>query len=283
MYCGSQTLVKTEPDHRVVTPLRCKRWSCETCAPLRQRELKRLARAGAPNIFITLGVNPAIGESPTDRANRLRDAWQVVVRRAKAEAKRDPKKRPSKAQLARHWNDGRKNRTEWPRQVTLEDGKLPFLIVFELTKKGEPHVHIAARAKWVGQAWLAREMGELIGAPVVDVRRVRDQGRVAYYVAKYMGKAPQRFEGCKRYWRSLDFVQAAEDGEPIYRDPSTSWSIRQRTFDQLLAEARRHHWHVIQHPYSAELWPPSGDPNDYRPDHEPQPPPGRRRRQRARQ
>lgn len=45
-------------------------------------------------------------------------------------------------------------------------------------------------------------MAEYIGAPIVDVQTVHDAAGAAAYVAKYISKAPVRYDGCKRYWRS---------------------------------------------------------------------------------
>lgn len=140
--------------------------------------------------------------------------------------------------------------------VRLYDGRLPFLIVFELTKKGEPHVHIALRAKWIDMFWLSREMEALTGAPIVDVDRINDLGRVAYYVSKYMSKAPERFEGCKRYWRSLDWLDCAEPDDDARAAEGDGWRIIWKPFDQIIQSMTARGWKVIHHRYSAELWPP---------------------------
>lgn len=123
--------------------------------------------------------------------------------------------------------------TAW-RRVRLEyikrhgKGSLPFLAVFEATKRGWPHLHIVARCKWVDQRWLSARMASLIGAPIVDVRRVKGARKIAAYVSKYIGKNPHRFAGVKRYWRSLDYLNPVKEEEPEWPDEPFIWEVVQR-------------------------------------------------------
>jgi hypothetical protein len=58
-------------------------------------------------------------------------------------------------------------------------------------------------------------MAELIGAPIVDIRRVKSTDAAANYVAKYVGKQPHHFATCKRYWSTRDFcLHPKVDDEP---------------------------------------------------------------------
>jgi hypothetical protein len=43
-------------------------------------------------------------------------------------------------------------------------------------------------------------------APIVHIRRIHNATHAAIYVAKYIAKAPERFEGCKRYWASHHYA-----------------------------------------------------------------------------
>lgn len=183
MFCSDSVILsKYEPGIKV-DPLPCNRWSCQECYPKRKARLRSEACRGRPNAFITLTVNPQTGTSPDDRARSLVDAWRKVRRKAK-----------------KKWGNVR----------------IPFLSVFEETKKDEPHLHILCRLKWIPQQWLSDEMRAEIGAPIVDIRRVNSRKKAAAYVTKYIGKSPTRFEGCKRYWRSLDwFVEPRKE----YQDP----------------------------------------------------------------
>lgn len=135
-----------------------------------------VARSGSPNRFITLTVNPNWFNSPADRAARLSKAWRLTVA------------------AFRH---------RWP-AVESE-----YLAVFEATALGEPHLHIVWRGGYIPQAWLAGQLRKRMGAPIVDVRRVRGRDQVSRYVAKYISKRSIKFGSCKRYWMSAKYVAAS--------------------------------------------------------------------------
>lgn len=180
MFCSEWALVKVQNQICTVTPLYCNAWSCDVCHPRRRARLIREAKSGEPDTFITLTSNPAFYDSPEARARALARAWVIIVRRAK--------KRYGYA-------------------------KIPYMCVFEATKKGEPHLHILARCKWLDVYWLSAQMEALTGAPIVDVRRIEHVSRAAVYVAKYVGKEPHQFVGSKRYWRTLDYLVPEPDEE----------------------------------------------------------------------
>jgi len=182
-YCESNTILSEYPPGIKLNPLRCNRWTCLECCPKRKSRLKGEAYRGRPNTFITLTVNPEIGTSKDCRARSLVDAWRKVRRRAK-----------------KGWGNA----------------TVPFIAVFEETKAGEPHLHILCRTKWIPQDWLSDEMKREIGAPIVDIRRIKGRKQVASYVTKYVGKNPEKFPGCKRYWRSQDYIL---EKKPAYEDP----------------------------------------------------------------
>jgi hypothetical protein len=87
------------------------------------------------------------------------------------------------------------------------------MAVFEETKKGEPHLHILARAPFIPQRWLSDQMSELMKAPIVDIRRVKAAAEAARYVAKYVGKGPKPFAKLKRYWSSPGY-DLQKDAKP---------------------------------------------------------------------
>lgn len=182
--------------------MRCRSWGCDICQPHRQRELIDLAQSGKPTTFITLTSNPATGFSPASRARALVDAWRQVVKRA-----------------CRKYG--------YP--------AIPYLCVFEATKRGEPHLHILCRVKWIDQRWLSNQMKALTGAPIVDIRQVKSQKQVALYISKYIGKEPHRFATCKRYWRTQSWRIATEPKEEL----DTIWTERWYTINRSLKELAR--------------------------------------------
>lgn len=192
MLCAEWCLIKRTQPGLTIIPLRCRCWSCEFCAPVRKARLVHEAQAGKPDLFVTLTSVYKPGRCPHMAARALARAWRVVRR-----------------------------------EYLAEHGKhsLPFLCVFEATKNGWPHIHIVARCKWLDQAWLSKRMEELIGAPIVDVRRVKRSHGVAKYIAKYISKETARFEGVKRYWRSLDYLLPTEDTDETPGLVITDWTI----------------------------------------------------------
>lgn len=176
-YCGSQTIAIASEGKARAFPLRCRSWGCPNCAPMRRRKLIADGIAGKPNRFITLTVNPNWYDSPAERGLALSRAWRDYVREF---------------------------RRLHPRR------ELQYLAVLELTKRGEPHLHIVTRSGWIGQRELSAHMLKTMGAPIVDIRQVRGHQAVAQYVSKYISKRNIKLGTLKRYWSSQNYVLAAE-------------------------------------------------------------------------
>lgn len=197
MYCGSTTLVKRELTRTAIQPLRCRSWRCPDCAPARKEALVQKCLNGQPTTFLTLTVNPKHGAGPMDRARQLKWAFTNLRRRIEA---------------------------------TYGHKKLPFIAVFEKTDAGEPHLHIMCRWPFISQWWISKQMKGMIDAPIVDIRLIRDPGRVAAYVSKYVAKDPEKFVGCKRYWCSQDFDLPTMKYEQCVFDRAQPAEVDQRPF-----------------------------------------------------
>lgn len=167
---------------------------------------------GQPTTFITLTVNPATNETKDARAQALSNAWKIVVKRAR-----------------RKW-------TKAP---------IEYLAVFEETKKGEPHLHILARAPFIPQQWLSEQMRELISAPIVDIRRVKKTQEAARYVAKYVGKGPKPFASLKRYWSSKGFDLQREAKLALKACADHGWRIIREPL-VVVADIWRSHWRPVE-------------------------------------
>jgi len=207
MICSEWCLVKRESAGLKVVPLRCHCWHCDECRPGRTARLVFEAKAGQPTIFITLTSRTRPDQTAGEAARALAHAWRKV-----------------RAEYLRH--HGKRS--------------LDFLAVFEATKRGWPHLHIVARCKWIDQAWLSARMDWLIGSPIVDVRKIKNATTLAHYVSKYIGKNPHRFEGVKRYWRSLKFLAPAplEDTPVIdlgdrWEPINCDWRSMVETFERI--------------------------------------------------
>lgn len=210
-FCENNAILAQYPEGIKVNPLRCKRWSCHFCAEKRKSRLRAEAYRGAPNTFITITVNPAIGKDPHERARSLVIAWRKIKRQA-----------------CKGWKNER----------------IPFLAVFEQTEEGEPHLHILARSKWIDQQWLSDRLKEEIGAPVCDIRRINSQKKAARYVSKYVGKDPEKFEGVKRYWRSLDYFVRPRKTFPDPIGQATRRWFERGTIPEILKKWQRIYYRV---------------------------------------
>lgn len=201
MFCQEWALVKNATKTVTIIPLRCRCWTCEECRPGRAAKLIAEAKRGKPNLFVTLTSRRFPGGSPDNAACALVRAFQVARR-----------------------------------EYLKEHGKhsWPFLAVFEATKQGWPHIHLVARSKWIDQRWLSKRMGELIGSPMVDVRRVKGVKKVVAELCKYIGKDPRRFAGTKRYWRSKDYLLPEEDSEQEEDSPWNFWEIHKFNWQTMI-------------------------------------------------
>ena len=180
MLCRDESLVNNRPDRVMVRPLCCRSWGCDYCRPARKKRVCREAGAGKPLIFVTLTVNPKWGRDKVHRAQELVKGWRQFVVIAK----------------------------DCHSYATL-----PYFVVFEATKKGEPHLHILCRVPWISQRLLSAFMNYWMLAPVVHVTVVKSRKHAAYYVSKYMGKSPGKFGSCKRYWQTRNYQIPEEEDE----------------------------------------------------------------------
>jgi hypothetical protein len=176
--CTDRTLVNEGPSEGTIATLKCKRWSCPNCLDYNRRQVVAKARDGNPTTFMTLTWNANRRETPDEAARVMKHAWVVLRRRI---AKRYAVK------------------------------NIPFIVVFERTKKGYPHMHILLRAPFIKQEWLSEQMADLIDAPIVDIRAIKDRKHAFWYITKYLGKDLAAFEGCKRWWRSHNYEIETEE------------------------------------------------------------------------
>jgi len=190
--CKEWTLVKDLGEIRYAKPLPCRSWLCETCYEMRRSQLMAQAASGEPIRFLTLTVNPDFLNSPEERCLALARAWRIVVKRLR-----------------------RKYGPE----------SCEYLAVVEQTKQGEPHLHILLRSPYVPQRLLSTWMAEIIAAPIVDIRRIRNQKEVVRYVAKYLTKAPHKFATCKRYWSSTHYDLGKTDYRKRRPESIIKWAL----------------------------------------------------------
>lgn len=173
--------------------------------------LQKDAANGEPNRFITLTSKYRPDEmTPDEAAQQLVHAWRMVIQRAK-------------------------------RNGLIKECQ--YIAVFELTKKGWPHLHILARCGWLQQAWLSHRLREYAESPRVDIRKIKSKARAAWYVAKYTSKAPEKFQGCKRYWRTLGYDLSPKKADKPLHDHFIGY-LDQRNIEEVAEMYAAHDYHL---------------------------------------
>lgn len=171
--CGTKFLYSKTASHTRLMVLRCRSWNCPRCRPRRQRRLKFQALSGNPVTFLTLTCKPDLFDAPGDAARAMTRAWRQARRMIEAK---------------------------------YGGAKGEYLTVVEATQRGWPHLHVLTTRRWIDQPWLSKIWHDLTGAHIVDVRRVKNARMAVSYVAKYLGKAPARFDQCKRYYFTRGYM-----------------------------------------------------------------------------
>ena len=207
---GHRILIETPSGFEVQT-VPCKSWHCQTCRPWRVSQLKELILSGHPSTLLTLTANPRVHRDPEAAALDLMRAWRSL-----------------RKYLRRHY----------------PDQEIEYLGVWERTKKGWPHLHLAMRMPYVPQRLLSERMYRLATAPIVDIRSIHSQNQLVHYLAKALTKAPAKWKGLKRYFRSRHY-QLEPISCPEHLDRAEkAWAILRLTDRQLLINADHFHLRV---------------------------------------
>lgn len=225
MLCGEASIVKASHREIIAATLKCRAWGHPPCAEMRKHQLMLEVLAGKPTRFLTLTSRNRPDKTPTQAANELRDAWAILSREI----------------IRKHGKD-----------------KCSFFTVIEKTKRGWPHLHVACRTPYLWIGWLSKRMGELHDSPQVWINEIGDLRRRASYVSKYMGKDPHRFAGCKRYWRSLDWLLDRSDDDTPVAHEGEGWQPDRRSLFEIecwcLGSTWRF-WYEGADLHAAPLWP----------------------------
>jgi len=167
--CGNFSLVGVSGSECCVVGMRCKRWSCQYCGARKVRSTVARIRAGmrlGSCRFFTL-------TAPGDE---------------------DPE--DSLAEFAARWKRFRM-------RLERRFGRIEYLGVVELQKRGSPHIHVVYRGPFIPQAWLSRAAAESGFGKIADIRR--SNPNLSRYLAKYLAK---------------DLTAAGADGaEPVKLPP----------------------------------------------------------------
>lgn len=148
----------------------------------------------------------------------------------------------------------------WARQHPHR--KIPYSLAREYTKAGWPHLHVLIRGVWIDRHELKKFMGDRIGSPIVDVRKIDSHRGVVGYVAKYVGKSYERRGTGKRYWCSKDWdLTKVKQPDGSYRSVAEHDGFREQPIRVSIS-----HGHTSR--MLAELWISHGCPTyEVKPNH----------------
>ncbi len=109
--------------------------------------------SGDPERMITLTSNPAASHSPSGAIDLMKAGWVLLLMKIK-----------------KHFKD------------------FQYVLIWELTKHGWPHIHIACRGPYIPHAFLKYWWNAFTDAPVVNITQIKSPRHAARYIAKYFVK-----------------------------------------------------------------------------------------------
>lgn len=153
--CEDHSIVGIDGRRARVTALRCRRWTCEFCAPRLRRRMVARALAG----FI--------------HGQRVRMFTLTAPASDTVERSYD--------ELARRWNRFREQlRRDFPGM------RFEYFKVTERQARGHAHLHVLCRGGFIPQRWLSASAAKAGFGFVADIRQVGK--KAAKYVGKYLAK-----------------------------------------------------------------------------------------------
>ncbi|MBA7555502.1 hypothetical protein ES705_48166 [subsurface metagenome] len=153
--CGSGSVIGYSEDTQiaVTVPCTCKSWWCAKCkTPKALRLIERIC-SGDPERMITLTSNPNACDSPSDALSVMKAGCKLLFRHI--------------------------------RQIF---GPFEYVLIWELSKRGWPHIHIAMRGSYISHHWLKYWWNAFTGAPIVHITKINNEKHASRYMAKYFTK-----------------------------------------------------------------------------------------------
>ncbi len=153
--CGSGSVLGVDPETgvAVIIPTTCKSWWCPKCKKPKALRLQETIFSGDPERLITLTSNPAATQSPSESITLMKAGWVRLLNKIKQHTR-----------------------------------GFQYVLIWELTKRGWPHIHIAARGPYISHAFLKYWWNAFTGAPVVNITQIKSPIHASRYIAKYFTK-----------------------------------------------------------------------------------------------
>ncbi|MBA7536904.1 hypothetical protein ES705_29169 [subsurface metagenome] len=209
-YCMKSTIVAQNKERTHVTFIRvpCKSWDCENCGPRKRTIWIQRLTAGKPEREITLTCPVGKFATPFAAAVAMKEAWRKLT-----------------AKIRHVW------------------GPFQYALVFKLTKKGVPHIHVLCRGSYIAQKWLSSQWDKAGIGPVVYIQSVKGEKLHAAHACKYLAKsngqsakvlAPLRIiQLSSNYELSIAVPQLPE------RSPDMKWVWDRRCLEEIVGEFKK--------------------------------------------
>lgn len=201
--CVKSSLIGVSRDKRTlkVIPLYCHKWQCPHCGRVKKKQWIETAQKGDPQRFITLTLRRDDSTSPGYKLEKIKKAFRKLIGK-----------------------------------IRREIGSCEYMVVYEMTKAGTPHIHMLQRGTYIPKKWLSRVWCSLTGAYIVDIHRLKGKKEVAAYVAKYLIKsistASEVFAGKRVVSKSKGYVLhggSEDDKERAEKEEIDSWTYTSMT------------------------------------------------------
>lgn len=207
-------LVATSADEIYAVPAPCNRWDCPACGAYKRRTLYQRLKSHKGQRFMTLTCNPAAYTTPHAAYEAMSTAFSSLVKRIR---RRYPARR------------------------------FEYVLVWEQTKAGWPHLHVLLMGPWIEQRWLSRAWHQLVGAPIVDIRYVRQGVKTASYLSKYLTKALSAPRGFHRWRKSFAYFPTEKPESQSASSSAFSWRYMPTTSSAIENNLIPSHWHKATH------------------------------------
>jgi len=153
--CGKGALYALSPDKQavIIVPMFCKSWTCPTCSKRLATQWRAKIHAAHPERFITLTWDT---RNSSNRFTALR-----VMRK------------------------------QFPRLVRLIRQKFKifeYVMIWEFTKQGFPHIHLVQKGAYIPQKWLSKTWARLGCGSIVYIRDCSKAQSINRYITKYLVK-----------------------------------------------------------------------------------------------
>lgn len=184
---GFVTLISKDFDTVSILPLRCHKWSCPHCAPLRLLQLQAKARRGHPERHIVLTLRPNMFSHLPDYLTYLRSNFRKLTK-----------------------------------LIRREFHAFEYISILELQHNGTPHLHLLTRGTYIPWRWLTATWKALTGSWHVHISAITRSQPAIDELTKYTAKTAATLSevNLKHYLVSCShgYILDPPDSDPSYSE-----------------------------------------------------------------